>query len=57
MSGEILTISQAAEYLQVCDKTVRRLISNKQLSASKIGGSWRIKKSDINDYLIETRNK
>ena len=45
--SEILTIPQAAEYLQVCDKTIRRLISNKKLSASKIGGSWRIKKSDI----------
>lgn len=57
MGDEILTIPQAAEYLQVCDKTVRRLISNKQLLASKIGKSWRIKKSDIDDYLIETRNK
>lgn len=57
MSTEILTISQAAEYLQVCDKTIRRLISNKKLSASKIGGSWRIKKSDIDDYLNETKNK
>jgi len=57
MGGEILTIPQAAEYLQVCDKTVRRLISNKQLPASKIGKSWRIKKSDIDDYLMETRNK
>ena len=57
MGSEILTILQAAEYLQVCDKTVRRLIWNKQLPASKIGKSWRIKKSDIDDYLIETRNK
>ncbi len=40
MSGEILTIPQAAKYLQVCDKTIKRLISNKQLSASKIGKSW-----------------
>ncbi len=44
MGGEILIIPQAAEYLQVCDKTIRRLISDKKLSASKIGGSWRIKK-------------
>lgn len=55
--GEILTIPQTAEYLQVCDKTIRRLISSKKLSASKIGGSWRIKKSDIDDYLNETKNK
>lgn len=44
MSAEIITIPQTAEYLQVCDETVRRLVSNKQLSTSKKGGSWRTKK-------------
>lgn len=57
MSGGILTISQAAEYLQACVKTVRTLILSKQLTAFKIGRSWQIKKSDIDDYLIETRSK
>lgn len=57
MSNEILTIPQAAGYLQVCDKTIRGLISDKKLSASKTGGSWRIKKSDIDDYLNDTKNK
>lgn len=57
MRNDILTISQTAEYLQVCDKTVRRLISSKQLLASKVGKSWRIKKSDIDNYLVETSNK
>lgn len=57
MSNEIMTIQQAAEYLQVCDKTIRRLISRKELSASKIGKSWRVKKSDIDEYLLQTRNK
>ena len=57
MRNDILTISQTAEYLQVCDKTVRRLISSKQLLASKVGKSWRIKKSEIDNYLVETSNK
>lgn len=39
MNNDILTILQTAEYLQVFDKTVRRLISSKQLSASKVGKS------------------
>lgn len=37
MENDILTIKQTAEYLQVCDKTVRRLIASKQLPASKVG--------------------
>lgn len=48
---DIMTISQTASYLQVCEKTIRRLIEKKELTASKVGGSWRIKKSDVDDYL------
>ena len=57
MSDVIFTIAQTAEYLKVCDKTVRRLISKKELSASKVGKSWRIRRSDIDDYLQQTLNK
>lgn len=56
MSTEIFTVSQTAQYLKVCDKTVRRLISKNELIASKIGKSWRIQKEDIDNYLKENRN-
>ena len=36
MGKDILTVLQVAEYLQVSDKTVRRLIANGQLTASNI---------------------
>ncbi|OPY56773.1 MAG: Helix-turn-helix domain protein [Pelotomaculum sp. PtaU1.Bin035] len=52
MSGELLTVSQAADYLKVSEKTVRRLISSQKLLAAKVGDrSWRIKESDIEAYL------
>jgi len=54
---EILTIHEAAEYLKISDKTIRRLTSNKLLVASKVGNTWRIRKSDIDSYLIENNNK
>lgn len=57
MSDNLMTIAQAAEYLKVCDKTVRRLIAKKELAASKVGKSWRIQKEDIDRYLFETLNK
>ncbi|MDR1581655.1 MAG: helix-turn-helix domain-containing protein [Prevotellaceae bacterium] len=56
MPNEIYTVAQTAQYLQVCDKTVRRLIESKKLIASKIGKSWRIRKSDIDEYLKNTQN-
>ena len=57
VDNDILTVLQTAQYLQVCDKTVRRLIAKKELPASKIGRSWRIKKRDIEEYLNSTRNQ
>jgi excisionase family DNA binding protein len=56
MEDELYTIVQVAEYLKVCDKTVRRLIKKKLLCASKVGGSWRIKFSEIERYLKNTQN-
>lgn len=58
MQEELLTVAQAAQYLQVCDKTIRRLISTKKLTASKVGDrAWRIRKVDIDMYLREHSNK
>ena len=58
MGDELLTISQTASYLQVSDKTVRRLISNNQLVASKVGERvWRVKESDIEKYLVANTNE
>lgn len=52
MADELLTVLQAASYLQLSDKTIRRLIKNRQLTAFKVGDrSWRIKLSDIEAYL------
>lgn len=57
MADELLTVAQAADYLQVCDKTIRRLIAANKLIASKIGNrTWRIKKSDIDAYLEKNIN-
>lgn len=57
MNTELLTVSQTAEYLQLSEKTVRRLIGNGSLQASKIGNrSWRIRACDIDDYILSTSN-
>lgn len=57
MNDEIYTVAQTAQYLQVCEKTVRRLIKNNKLVASRVGGrSLRIKKEDIDIYLAKNAN-
>lgn len=53
MNAELLTVSQTAQYLQLSEKTIRRLIENGKLPASKLSNrSWRIRASDIDDYVI-----
>jgi len=57
MDDELLTIAQTASYLQVSDKTVRRMIYDNKLAASKVGERvWRVKESDIVKYLRANTN-
>ncbi len=56
MHTDLLTVSQAAKYLQLSEKTVRRLIKNGDLQASRIGTrTWRIRASDIDKYIESLR--
>lgn len=57
MNSELLTVSQTAQYLQLSEKTVRRLINNGCLKASKLGNrSWRIQSCDIEEYVTSNAN-
>jgi excisionase family DNA binding protein len=57
VSSELLTVAQTAKYLQISEKTVRRLISDGRLPASKISNrTWRIKTSDIDEYIQANSN-
>jgi excisionase family DNA binding protein len=57
MDEELLTIAKTAEYLQFSIKTVRRLISNNKIRASKLSNrSWRIRKYDVDAYIMENSN-
>lgn len=53
---EIMTVEEVATLLQIRRETVLRLIESKQLVASRIGRPWRIRKDDLNRYLIENEN-
>ncbi len=54
--SEILTVEQTAVYLKVSTKTIRRLIKSEEIVASKVGGCWRIKQVDIEEYLKRKSN-
>ena len=46
-----LTVKEAAWYLRLCEKQVRRLISRGELLAYRFGTALRIKREDIDSYV------
>ena len=56
MDTELLTVSQTAQYLQLSEKTIRRMIRNGSLPASKLGNRiWRIRACDVDEYVSNSR--
>ena len=51
MSDEIMTIKDIATYLKVTEKTIYRLLSNSKLPAFKVGGAWRFRKAEIDNWI------
>lgn len=51
MGDEYLTIDQVAELLNVSAKTIRRLVRRNEIPGFKVGGQWRIKRADIDDWV------
>jgi len=48
---EVMTIRQAAGFLQMHYQTVYALVVSKEIPASQVGKAWRIQKVDLIAYL------
>ena len=55
MKDNLLNVREVAEYLHVSERSVLRYIEVGKLKASKVG-SWRIKPSDLENFLKKTGN-
>lgn len=51
MSEDILTIRDVAEYLKVTEKTVYGLAQKAKIPGFKVGGQWRFKRQDIDQWI------
>lgn len=49
----LLTVSEVADYLRVSEMTVYRMISSRDLGATKIGRGWRVPADDLAAYLAD----
>ena len=48
---ELLTLKQVAEWLQVSDRTVHRLMDDGQLHGMKVGRQWRFEEKEVEAYI------
>ncbi|EDT83769.1 helix-turn-helix domain-containing protein (plasmid) [Clostridium botulinum] len=54
---EIMTVEDVAKLLQLRKETILRYIEKGELTESRIGRPWRIRKQDVNTFLIKRENK
>jgi excisionase family DNA binding protein len=52
MTDEILDIKQAAEYLQIKERTLYRLVGDGEIPGIKVGGQWRFSKRCLEDMFF-----
>ena len=50
---QLLTIADAAELLRVSEKTIRRWIKARDLTAAQLGNQWRIRPRDLDLFVRE----
>ena len=50
----LLTLSEAANLLQVSTRTLQRMIRKGELPAFKVGGQWRLRETQLRQW-VESR--
>lgn len=55
-TGDLITIKEVAEYLKVAEKTVYRMSAEGRIPAYKVGGSWRFRRKEIEQWFEKQRN-
>lgn len=48
---ELLTVSEAAQYLRISERTIRAMIKRGDLKATKLGKAYRIKREDLTNVI------
>jgi len=47
MSDDIMTVREVADFLKHTERTIWRLAADNQLLSSKVGGTWRFRRTDL----------
>jgi excisionase family DNA binding protein len=56
-TGEIFTLDEVAAYLKAGKRTVYRLAASGKLPAFKLGGTWRFRRRDLDEWIASRIGK
>lgn len=51
IEDEIMTVSEVATYFKISEVTTYKLVQEGKIPAFKIGRHWRVKKSDLGEFM------
>ena len=54
---EILTLDEVAAYLKAGKRTVYRLAASGEIPAFKLGGTWRFRRSELDQWIAASINE
>lgn len=54
---DIMTLEEVAAYLRVTKRTLYRLAQEGALPAFKLGGTWRFRREELNQWITENMGK
>jgi len=54
---DIMTLEEVAAYLRVTKRTLYRLAQEGVLPAFKLGGTWRFRREELNQWITENMGK
>lgn len=55
-TGDLITIKEVAEYLKIAEKTIYRMAAEGKIPAYKVGGSWRFRRKEVEQWFEKQRN-
>ena len=57
MSDEIVTLREVAAFLKIKEKTAYRLVAEGRLPGFKVGGAWRFRRDDLEEWINRKLDK
>jgi len=55
-NSDVMTVKDAAAFLQVTTRTIFKLLKDRQLRAAKIGGIWRFSRRNLSELIENSVN-